>query len=251
MIKALVNFYKTQRFLFWLALTTVVLVSVSAIAFEATVIRIIPLYVSIIIMILQANVNRYAFLLGALNSLLYAVVYVLNTQYASVVYAVLVSFPLQLVSFINWHKKSTGAKTKLRTLNVRGIIILALVSAATWVLFYFTWDLALDSVVKAFGLSVTPTNTADVIKVLDNTITTLGIVATVLIMLRYVEYTALQILSQVASIAIYCVLMANDLSQITYVIFSAYSAVCVVRAIMNIKKQLKEERSRYGLPGKE
>ena len=37
---------------------------------------VIPLYVSILILFLQSGVNRWAFLLGAINSLFYAAVYI-------------------------------------------------------------------------------------------------------------------------------------------------------------------------------
>ena len=247
MIKFLANFYKNQKFLFWLALSTLVLITVTAIIFQMDVIRLIPLYVSLAIMVLQANVNRYAFLLGAVNSLLYALVYALNSQYSSLVYAVLVSCPLQVVTFINWNKKTTNNQTELRSMGALKLIFSLVICAVAWVIFYYAWDATLNFIVNAIGLKSTISDSAGAIKILDNTATVLGIYCTILIMLRFKDYPVFQLISQGVAIALYAIMMGQQLGQITYVIFSVYSGICIIRAWINIARREKEKIKDQGI----
>ena len=85
----------------------------------ADVIRVLPLYVSLFVMLLQTNASRYAFLVGGINSVLYAGVYFSIGLYASAVSALAVSFPLQIVSFIRWGRHRYGRSTVFRRLGAR------------------------------------------------------------------------------------------------------------------------------------
>lgn len=234
-MKFLCEFYRKQTSLFWLALVTTLLITGSAILFRADGIRILPLYVSMVVMVLQANVNRYAFLLGGLNSLLYALVYALNSQYSSVIFAVLVSFPLQIVTFINWNKKTENNVTELRRLSPRQMLLTLGVAAVAWGAFYLAWDLVLGLIVNALGLKSTVGGAVGLIKLLDNSSTVVGILATVLTMLRFREYPLLQLVGTGFSLAIYTILAVQNPGQITYIIYTLYSSICVTRAYLGIR----------------
>ncbi|MGN1095147.1 MAG: hypothetical protein ACI4QR_02030, partial [Eubacteriales bacterium] len=45
------------------------------IIYPSVFLRVLPLYISLVVMFMQSFANRYALLLGALNSVLYAVAY--------------------------------------------------------------------------------------------------------------------------------------------------------------------------------
>lgn len=225
MIKILTEFYKKQRLTFFIVVTTFALIISLAIIFRLRWFDVIPLCVSLVIMALQSSVNRYAFLLGAINSLLYAAVYFMDTLYGSFLYAVLVSCPLQVVTFINWNRKTVGSVTEIRKMKWWARLILFISMVVVW--------LGLYIVLRAFGSEYL---------VLDNTVTILGVVATILSMLRFMEYTAFQFVGQGVSIALYCTMLSAQPGKITYVIFSAYSLYCVIRGIININKQIKKQK---------
>ena len=71
---------------------TAVLITVTGIKFNQSFFRILPLFISLFVANLQSRVNRYGSLLGSINSLIYAGVYVYYGLYASVLSALLVSF---------------------------------------------------------------------------------------------------------------------------------------------------------------
>ena len=121
------------------------------------------------------------------------------------------------------------------------LIFSLVICAVAWVIFYYAWDVTLNFIVNAIGLKSTISDSAGAIKILDNTATVLGIYCTILIMLRYKDYTVFQLISQGVAIALYAIMMGQQLGQITYVIFSVYSGICIIRAWINIARREKEK----------
>ena len=78
---------------------TAILITVTGILFQQSFLRILPLYVSLVVGVLQSRANRYAALLGGINSILYTLVYLYLGLYASAGYAILFSFRLFHFSF--------------------------------------------------------------------------------------------------------------------------------------------------------
>ena len=74
---------------------TAVLITVTGILFHQSPLRILPLYISLFVGMLQAQANRYASLLGGLNSLLYMLVNIYLGLYASAGYT-----RVSLINFI-------------------------------------------------------------------------------------------------------------------------------------------------------
>ena len=81
---------------------TAALITAAGLYFHQDFFRILPLYVSLFVLIFSAKVNRYAFLIGGLNSILYAAVYFAYGLYGMAVYAFVFSFPIQMLSFFCW-----------------------------------------------------------------------------------------------------------------------------------------------------
>ena len=210
-----------------LLVCTAIAVTITGILFHQSVLRILPLYISMFISLLQSRVNRYASLIGAFNSLLYAGVYIYYGLYASVLYAVLVSFPLQLVTFIRWNRNPYQKSTVFRKMTVKQRLITALIAIAFWC--------GMLIVLKSLGSSH---------QILDNTVTMLGILNTVLMMLSYIEYTALMIPGNLFSIALYIAMIKESPEQITYLIYTLFSGYCVVRAFFRARKLYAEQNKK-------
>ena len=214
------NFIKENLFLIICASITFVCVLSCAIIFKQNPIKTIPLFNSLIVMLLSARVSRYAFLLGGLNSILYAASFILMGLYANAIYSLLTSFPLQIITFINWNKKTSNGVTELRKMSwgLRGLVALGYILA--WPIIYF-----LISSIPGANQSV-----------LDVTGTTIGILAAVLPILRFSEYALLSLLSVIISLVTYISILPADNSNITYVIYTLYSGTCVVSAMIRMKK---------------
>ena len=88
---------------YWLAVLTVIcaaLITWTGIQFQQPFLRMLPLYISLCVGMLQSRASRYASLVGGLNSLVYTFVYISLGLYASALYAIAVSFPLQIATFL-------------------------------------------------------------------------------------------------------------------------------------------------------
>jgi nicotinamide riboside transporter PnuC len=203
---------------------TAILITVTGILFHQSLIRILPLYVSLVVGILQSRANRYASLLGGMNSILYALVYIYLGLYASAGYAILFSFPLQIMTFILWSRRKQGESTRFRKMSWRCRVAVLLGYLACFVI--------LRAVLQAAGSNY---------QLLDNLTSLTGILISVLTMFAFVEYTWLMLPSGILSIVLNLSTMQTNPEQITYVIFSFYSIICVSIQFFRVRKLYAEQ----------
>ena len=203
---------------------TAILITVTGILFHQSLIRILPLYVSLVVGILQSRANRYASLLGGINSILYALVYIYLGLYASAGYAILFSFPLQIMTFILWSRRKQGESTRFRKMSWRCRVAVLLGYLACFVI--------LRAVLQAAGSNY---------QLLDNLTSLTGILISALTMFAFVEYTWLMLPSGILSIVLNLSTMQTNPEQITYVIFSFYSIICVSIQFFRVRKLYAEQ----------
>lgn len=187
----------------------------------------IPLFISLFVMAFQSEANRFGALVGAINSLIYAVAYIYMGVYASAASAALFSFPIQLMTFFRWQKnayKSTVVFKKMNT-KMRWIafsVLILLWAVLTAVFIHLDYEYAL----------------------LDSITFLLGFVIPVLTMLAYVEYTYLWIFSSAVNILLSIQMVVNDYRQTTYLIYAVYSFYCIICAFLNVHKFYKEQQEK-------
>ena len=205
---------------------TFILITATALIYSEDGFIIVPLYVSLAIMLLQSKANRYAFLLGGINSLLYAGVYAYTGLYAMAAYAALVSCPLLLVTFLNCSKRPYGNATVFKKLSLKNKVILFASFVVLWLLMWAFFSL-FHSAYLLF----------------DNTVTLLGIASTVLCALSFVDYAYLQIAGVGISIVLYSQMLHTKPIQITYLIYSVYALVCSVKALGKMNRLYIEQKT--------
>ena len=208
-----------------LLVITAILITVTGILFRQNFLHILPLYVSLVVGILQSRANRYACLLGGLNSILYTIVYVYLGLYASAGYAILFSFPLQIITFILWSRRKEGESTRFRRMSplFRLFVLLGFIASSV----------ALGFVLKAVGSSH---------QLLVNLSSLMGILITILTMFAFVEYTWLMLPSGILNIALNIATMQTNPEQITYVVFSVYSMICVTIQFFCVRRLYAEQQ---------
>ncbi len=185
-------------------------------------VMILPLYISLVVMVLTTQVNRYAFLLGGINSVFYAVVYLIFGLYGSAVQTLVISFPIQIATFINWGRKPYRQATVFKKLNAK---------TAVWVL---VGTVAVYALLCAFTVGKEPTPTDKIIRLMDMAVLLLGIVTPVLTMLAYVDYQYYNIACMAANLVLYFFQMPGNPERTPYFIYALYSAVCVIIAARNV-----------------
>ena len=205
---------------------TAVLITVTGIIFRQSVIRILPLYISLVIGLLSSRANRFAPLLGGFNSLLYMIVYLYLGLYASAGYALLFSCPVQLLTFVRWSRQKYKDSTQFRAMSWKWRTVVAVgYGAAVTVL-----CLALNMLGSDYSL-------------LDSLSSLLGILVSILTMFAFVEYTWLMLPSGLINIALNLATMQAHPEQITYLFYSIYSLICVTIGFFRVRKLYAEQRS--------
>lgn len=205
-----------------LAVITFISVAAGAFYFKLKIFDFLPLLVSTFVMLLQSKVNRYAFIVGALNSILYAVADFHMTLYSQAAFALLFSFPVQVIAFINWNKNTQNGVTETKSISGKGRVLLFASMAVGWGILYLIF-----SVFKSEYL------------LLDNTVTVIGIVSTLLVTFRYSEYSLFQVISSTVNIILFSYMITDDPSRIVWLIYTAYGTVCSITAFIRMNKGVK------------
>lgn len=205
-------------------LTTAILITVTGIQSHQSVLRMIPLYISLSVGILQSRANRYANLIGGINALLYAAVYFYFGLYASAASALLVSSPIQLATFIRWSNRAYKHSTKFRRLSTKFRIILSVIFVISFSMMYI--------ILSALGSKY---------RLLDVTVSLISVFASVLALLSFMEYSWIMLGTGVFSIMLDISMMHDHPGQITYLVFSIYSLICIIIQIISVYKLYKEQ----------
>lgn len=204
-----------------------ILITFFGIKYSQDFFQILPLYISLAVMVLQIRVNRYAFLLGGLNSVLYAIVYFFYRLYGSAFYAITVSFVMQIATFVSWGKHSyKKTSTVFKSMGIKKFLIFVGTFALVWVLCYIIFS--------ELGSSHT---------LLDNSVMLLGIVTTILTMCSYVEWTYMQNLGCIINVILYASMLKNEPQMATYLVSYIYSLLCANLTLVNVIKIYKEQKA--------
>ena len=210
---------------------TAVLITVAGVYYRQSFLRILPLYISLIIGMLQSRVNRYACLLGSVNSLLYGAVYVYFNLYASAISAVLFSCPIQMLTFIRWNKNKWEHSTVLRKLTAKQRIWIVI----GYVIALFLMWIVLPLIGSQYVF-------------LDSVTNLLGILIYFLTMFAYIEYPFFMIINGALSIFLHIQMIVDQPETMPFLIFAIYSFICIVFAFFEARKlyesQQKEKNSK-------
>lgn len=177
----------------------------------------IPTLVTLAVQILLIAANRYSFLLGGLNSILYGVVYFIEGVPFSAAFAFLVSLPIQIYSFFHWKNNTKSGQVSLRWMSTKGRIITVAATVGMWAICYF-W-LSRYMVMK--------------IPMCDTITFALGVIVTVLSARRYIESQYLSFISSCVSLVMWIVLTLQNPSNINYAIIGAYNLYCIGQTAVN------------------
>ena len=224
MLKDASKLSKKDIFIYFLMAVTGVLITVTGIYYKQSFLRILPLYNSLIIAMLQSRVNRYSNLFGSINSLLYAAVYFYYGLLASAFQAILFSFPMQLITFIRWNKNKWEKSTVLRKLSWKQRIILSVCYVAA--LFIMCKVLPLFGAKNVF---------------LDSATNILGVFILFMTMFAFVEYTFCMIVNGIIGIILYIPMLSETPDILPFLIFSVYSFICIVFAYFEAQRLYKKQ----------
>lgn len=204
-------------------LLTASLIIVFSIIRQQTFLKTLPTLVTLIVQILLSRANRFGFLLGGTNALIYGISYFDEGLYFSLISAVLISSPIQMYSFFNWSKKQTSAnRTELKTLTAKMRIVVMTITIVAWL----TVFLGFSGLFKNAQLPM-----------FDSFSFVAGTVVSLLAAFRFIESQYLSAFSCCMAIIMWAIICATNPSNINYLIISVYNLFMVAKAAINWTKQ--------------
>ena len=172
------------------------------------------------------GIVRHGYLLGGLNSIIYAVGYFMLGLYSSMTFAVVFSFPMQILTFIRWSRHPYKKSTVMRRVSGRARVISAAAFIAAWAVCYF--------ILRHFGSSYI---------LFDNTVTLLGTAVTFLALFAFIEANYISAVCAVINLIMFMVISFKTPENITYVIYSVYALIRVIQGLMNWRKIYAEQQA--------
>lgn len=212
-----------------------VAILVCAFVFKQKWYKVLPTLNTLIILLLSARVDRRSFLIGGLNAAFYGIGFFSEGLYFSVINCLLVSMPLQLFSFFNWKKHADGNSTKLRTLGWKGEAVVISSTVVGCQLCY--WLL-----LPFFGGGQQQA-------ALDIFLFVIGLVITVLALLRYVETPYYNLISSTANLIMWALICVENIADLNYLIMAAYSLFRVLQSAITWTKQYRKNQKEFSAKG--
>ena len=203
-------------------------ITASGVLYHVAFIKLLPLYVSLAIMFFSSEGRRIAPLIGSINSLLYAFVDFSYGLYATALSDVLISFTLQMATFILWTKRKDGATTRFRTMKWRYRILLVLGMAVVYVPCLYVNTNA--------GATAAPLDTFSLVN---------GFVCPVLTLFAFTEYTVFTLVGAVVTLIMNITMLEAMPDRLPYLIFSVYSLICCAIATVNVWRIYKDQLTRF------
>jgi nicotinamide riboside transporter PnuC len=195
-----------------------ILIVIFAILKEQTLLKTLPTLITLVVLIMSVRANRYAFLVGASNCVLYTMAYLSEGLIFSAINAFLVSMPIQLFSFFVWSRHKEG-----RTQS-------ALVRMRWWQLLVSILAIFPAWAGSFFGLGAFFEGN---MAILDSLIFVLGILISVLIAFRFIEGQYFNVVSCLLNLAMFIMLCIESPDNVNFLIISVYNLFRVVQAAIN------------------
>ena len=204
---------------------TGIAILVAGIACKQEFFLMIPLFVSLFVMAFQSEANRMGPLIGSINSLIYTAAYIYMGVYASAASAILLSFPIQMMTFFRWKKNAYKKTVVFRKMTTKMRIGWSVAFLVVWAI-----------------MAVVCMHLVYEYAILDSGSFLFGLVIPVLTMLAYIEYTYLWIVQCILGVFLNFQMVINDPKETTYLIYGVYAFYCVIGAFISVQKFYKEQQ---------
>ena len=205
---------------------TGIIILACAIVFKQMFIKVLPLFFSLLIMLLNARANRIGFILGAINSCIYIIGYLMEGVYGTVASTVF-GIVIMLITYFRWKSNAYGKATMFRQFSARGRVLLALVLCVAW--------MATSFVLLKIGGTATA---------IDGLSMVLGFATNILTIVAYVEAPFLNIISGLCQFALWVqiVFVNGNYTAMTYLVYNVYCTYMIIRTFYRWLKLYKEQK---------
>lgn len=216
-----------QLYKYLLIAVTFLGITAAAIVCRCDIYRVIPLYVSLLVMYLQTKASRFSFLLGGCNAAYYAAVYLFLGLYGMALYSILIACPIQIITYIRWKKRACADSTLLKRLTPKQRLCCVAGFCLMWTALYF--------ILNSMGSGYI---------ILDNSICLISTAANLASLLCLIEFPYIQCVAHILNITLYIQMIRQDPRQWTYLIYTTYALICAIISAVYMQKLYNKQNSR-------
>lgn len=181
------------------------------------IIKTLPTLITLVVQVLLVSANRNAFLLGGCNAALYGISYILQGLHFSAISALLISSPIQIISFFTWKKNSSGKEVKFKRMSPPVLALTLGLILAGWAGCYFGLSRFFEGSYPA----------------LDTLTFSIGTVVTFIVAMRYIESQYMNTVSCLIVLVMYIMMSIKDPSNMSYIVISLYNLVKIIQAAVS------------------
>ncbi len=208
-------------------ITAAILIVATSIICKQDFIRVLPLFVSLFVMLYQSEARRSAYLIGGLNAVLYAFIYFFYFKlYGNAISSILLSFPLQIATFVNWKKHSYKKSTYFKKMSTKMRIWISVGSAIAFAVFF--------AILSAVGSPYA---------ILDNISTIIGTIVTVIVLFAYIEYAYLMPIHTAISVMLQIQVLMQDPTALPFLIMAIYNFYCAINTFITVRRLYKVQQA--------
>ena len=192
-------------------------------------IKMLPVLTSLVVYLLMARVNRWNFMLGAANSIVYSIGFFQDGLYASVAGALLCSLPIQVISFLMWNKKKyKKTATIIKNLNAKHKIL----------------SFSLIAIASAVSVFVFSRIDGTQHYIIDGISFVIGYVASIYIAFGILDGMFLNVANSLLKLPFWIIIVAEgNRANVTYLVMAIYTLFRVSQSFINWIKLYIEQRA--------
>ncbi|MGI6713867.1 MAG: nicotinamide mononucleotide transporter [Bacilli bacterium] len=220
-------------FMYTLMIVSGILIIIFSIQRRAPIIKVIPCLVTLLVQFFNSKANRYAKVIGGINSIIYAIGFFMDGLWGPFLNALLISSTLQFITFLRWNKNKYKQGTIYRKLSPRLKIIVYI-------------SVFCVSIVFARIFQMLPNTTYPE---LNGVIFGLSLVITFLLMFAVIDGVAINILNCSLSLAMYIYMVVTQSPEnLHYIVIMSYSVISETLCFFTWQKLYKEQTAIRGKP---
>ena len=150
---------------------------------------------------------------------------VLNLQWQFILLSI------QMVTFIRWNKRAYKSSTRFKSLKPWQVLMISAASAVAYIVIMFA--------LKATDASH---------PYIDNAITVISTVQTILALLIYREYSWVALPTCVLLVVLDIIMIPGEPIRIAYLFYSAHALVCAIKQFVSVRRICREQRLEADAP---
>lgn len=183
------------------------------VCFRQDWIRTVPCLGTLVVLMLTAHASRWGYLLGALNSIVYAIGYFQMRVFGQVASALIVSLPIQVFTFFNWSRNKTGKQVKIRALTWKRRWLVLSATVAAWLVSMAVFYLLDDFNAPLSGATFV-----------------IGLLSSLLAMFACFESCYINVLNYLITTILNIFLVLESWANITYLLIGIYGMIQGIRS---------------------